>query len=213
MADYDFKAFEKRWQQHWNEIRLFECDTRSPKPKFYCLMMFPYPSGDLHVGHGRNYLIGDTLVRHRMMKGYEVLSPMGWDAFGLPAENAAIKRNIHPAEWTRRNIGTMKEQLDRWGVGYDWRRELATCDPTYYKWTQWIFTKLFEAGLAERKQAIVNWCPKDKTVLADEQVIAGRCERCGTLVEQRSHLPSTTWSLARTVLHTPGHQLTAAFFR
>jgi leucyl-tRNA synthetase len=186
MAEYDFKAFEKRWQAHWNEIQLFQCDTATTaKPKFYCLMMFPYPSGDLHVGHGRNYLIGDTLVRHRMMKGYEVLSPMGWDAFGLPAENAAIKRDIHPAEWTRRNIAVMKDQLQRWGVGYDWRRELATCDPDYYKWTQWVFARLFDAGLVYRKKAPVNWCPDCNTVLANEQVVDGKCERCGSEAQRR----------------------------
>ncbi len=186
MADYDHRAYERRWQQHWNEIKLFECDTASStKRPFYCLMMFPYPSGDLHVGHGRNYLIGDTLVRHKLMQGYEVLSPMGWDAFGLPAENAAIKRNIHPAEWTQRNIGAMKDQLARWGVGYDWRRELATCDPEYYKWTQWVFCRLFDAGLVYRKKAAVNWCPSCSTVLANEQVVDGKCERCGSEVERR----------------------------
>ncbi|MBX3471858.1 MAG: leucine--tRNA ligase [Planctomycetes bacterium] len=186
MADYDFRAFERRWQARWDELRLFQCDTAgAAKPPSYCLMMFPYPSGDLHVGHGRNYLIGDTLVRHKLMQGYEVLSPMGWDAFGLPAENAAIKRNIHPAEWTRRNIAAMKDQLTRWGVGYDWRRELATCDPGYYKWTQWVFCRLFDAGLVYRKKAAVNWCPDCSTVLANEQVVDGRCERCGHEVARR----------------------------
>jgi leucyl-tRNA synthetase len=188
MADYDISlihTIEKRWQAHWNEIRLFDCDTSSKKPRYYCLMMFPYPSGDLHVGHGRNYLIGDTLVRSLKMKGYEVLSPMGWDAFGLPAENAAIKRNIHPAEWTKKNIAAMKEQLARWGVGYDWRRELSTCDPGYYKWTQWVFCRLFDAGLVYRKKAPVNWCPGCNTVLANEQVVDGACERCKAVIERR----------------------------
>ena len=128
---YDPKTIEKKWQAKWEQDNLFQCNTASDRPKYYCLMMFPYPSGDLHVGHGRNYIIGDVVTRYRLMRGYEVLSPMGWDAFGLPAENAAIKRNIHPATWTKSNIEKMKTQLKGWGVGYDWRREIATCDPTY----------------------------------------------------------------------------------
>ena len=185
---YDFQGFEKRWQAHWEEIGLFRCDTeRSQKPKYYCLNMFPYPSGDLHVGHGRNYIIGDTLVRYRLMQGYEVLSPMGWDAFGLPAENAAIKRNIHPSAWTKQNIAKMKEQFGRWGVGYDWSRELSTCDPAYYKWTQWVFCRLMDAGLVYRKASPVNWCPGVcQTVLANEQVEDGKCERCGAAVTKRN---------------------------
>ncbi len=187
MADYEFAAFERRWQAHWKEIDLFRCDDASPRPPAYCLMMFPYPSGDLHVGHGRNYLIGDTLVRYRKMRGQEVLSPMGWDAFGLPAENAAIKREIHPAAWTTKNIASMKAQFDRWGVGYDWSRELSTCDPSYYKWTQWIFCRLFDAGLVYRKAAPVNWCGGVcQTVLANEQVVDGRCERCGSEVARKN---------------------------
>jgi leucyl-tRNA synthetase len=182
---YDFKAIEPKWQKKWEQDRIFACDTKSDRPKYYCLMMFPYPSGDLHVGHGRNYIIGDVIVRYRIMRGFEVLSPMGWDAFGLPAENAAIKRNIHPAVWTKQNIEKMKTQLKGWGAGYDWRRELATCDPAYYKWTQWIFTKLFERGLAYRKKAAVNWCPECQTVLANDQVVDGKCERCGTEVTKR----------------------------
>jgi leucyl-tRNA synthetase len=188
MSEYDIstiKAIEARWQEHWKKIDLFRCDEGSSKPPFYCLMMFPYPSGDLHVGHGRNYLIGDTLVRHKLMQGYEVLSPMGWDAFGLPAENAAIKRDIHPAAWTKKNVASMKEQFARWGVGYDWRRELATCDPDYYKWTQWVFCRLFDAGLVYRKKAPVNWCPTCKTVLANDQVVDGKCERCGSVADRR----------------------------
>ncbi len=185
MAEYDFKAIEPRWQRYWDEIELFRADDASAKPKYYCLMMFPYPSGDLHVGHGRNYLIGDTLVRYRMMKGYEVLSPMGWDAFGLPAENAAIKRNIHPAAWTKQNIQKMKEQLARWGVGYDWSRELTTCEPDYYKWTQWVFCRLMDAGLIYRKESPVNWCESCATVLANEQVVDGKCERCGAEVVKK----------------------------
>jgi leucyl-tRNA synthetase len=186
MADYEFKAIEDRWRQHWNEIELFKCDPASEKPKFYCLMMFPYPSGDLHVGHGRNYLMGDTLVRHKIMQGYEVLSPMGWDAFGLPAENAAIKRSTHPRVWTKKNIGAMKQQFDAWGVGYDWSREVTTCEPDYYKWTQWVFCRLMDAGLIYRKAAPVNWCAQCQTVLANEQVVDGHCERCGSEVGKRN---------------------------
>jgi leucyl-tRNA synthetase len=164
---------------------LFHMDPASPKPKYYCLMMFPYPSGELHVGHGRNYIIGDVVVRYKLMKGFNVLSPMGWDAFGLPAENYAIRHNLHPAVSTRGNIENMKRQLRTWGAGYDWDREIASCEPEYYKWTQWIFLKLYEKGLAYKKMAPVNWCPNDATVLANEQVIDGQCERCGTPVEIR----------------------------
>jgi leucyl-tRNA synthetase len=185
MATYDWKPTEAKWQARWEADRLFACDTGSSKPKYYCLMMFPYPSGDLHVGHGRNYIIGDVLVRYRLMRGYEVLSPMGWDAFGLPAENAAIKRKVHPSDWTKKNIGAMKAQFTAWGVGYDWSRELATCDPSYYKWTQWIFLKLHEQGLAYRKKAPVNWCGSCNTVLANEQVVDGKCERCGSDTTKR----------------------------
>jgi leucyl-tRNA synthetase len=157
---------------------------RAERP-FYCLNMFPYPSGDLHVGHGRNYILGDVVTRLKKMQGYDVLSPMGWDAFGLPAENAAIANRIHPAAWTKRNIARMKEQLLAWGLGYDWNRELASCDPAYYRWTQWIFLKLHERGLAYRAKGTVNWCPSCRTVLANEQVVEGACERCSTTVEAR----------------------------
>lgn len=186
MAEYAPKSIEPRWQQHWNEVDLFSCDMNSGKPPYYCLMMFPYPSGDLHVGHGRNYIIGDTLVRYRLMQGYEVLSPMGWDAFGLPAENAAIKRSIHPKVWTKKNIGAMKRQFAAWGIGYDWSREVTTCEPDYYKWTQWVFCRLMDKGLIYRKEAPVNWCPGVcQTVLANEQVVDGNCERCGAEVIKR----------------------------
>jgi leucyl-tRNA synthetase len=147
--------------------------------------MFPYPSGDLHVGHGRNYILGDALYRFFRMQGRIALNPMGWDAFGLPAENAAIKRNIHPREWTVGNIARMKKQFGRWGILYDWSRELASCEPEYYRWNQWLFLQLYKRGLAYRGHAPVNWCPRDHTVLANEQVVEGRCERCGALVEQR----------------------------
>src|SRR5437899_3034557 len=153
---------------------------------FYCLNMFPYPSGDLHVGHGRNYILGDVVTRLKRMQGHAVLTPMGWDAFGLPAENAAIANKIHPATWTKKNIARMKEQLVHWGLAYDWDREIASCDPSYYKWTQWLFLKLYERGLAYRAKGAVNWCPSCNTVLANEQVLPdGTCERCGTPVETR----------------------------
>ena len=179
---YPFNNIESKWQKYWLDTKLFEMDTKSKKEKYYCLVMFPYPSGKLHVGHGRNYIIGDALVRYKIMKGYNLLSPMGWDAFGLPAENAAIKGGLHPKESTLNNIRTMKTQLAKWGVGYDWSREVTSCAPDYYKWTQWIFLKLFEKGLAYKKKAAVNWCPSCKTVLANEQVVNDSCERCDTKV-------------------------------
>jgi leucyl-tRNA synthetase len=184
---YDHRAIEKRWQERWREIGLFHADDNDARPKYYCLMMFPYPSGDrLHVGHGRNYILGDVVVRYKIMTGWNVLSPMGWDAFGLPAENDAIKKRIAPWVSVRSNIERMKVQFAAWGVGYDWRRELATCDPAYYKWTQWLFLKLYEHDLAYRKKAPVNWCPDCKTVLANEQVEEDEtCERCGARVEKR----------------------------
>jgi leucyl-tRNA synthetase len=160
-------------------------DPASSKPKYYCLMMFPYPSAALHVGHGRNYIIGDAVARYMKMRGYNVLTPMGWDAFGLPAENAAIKNGIHPKESTFNNIKKMKSQLEEWGVIYDWEREVASCKPDYYKWTQWLFLKLYEAGLAYKKEASVNWCPDCQTVLANEQVVNGSCERCSAEVQQK----------------------------
>ena len=180
---FPFREAERKWQERWKA--LFRCDTAKTAGKYYCLMMFPYPSGDLHVGHGRNYIIGDALARFKMMEGANVLAPMGWDAFGLPAENAAIKNDIHPAVWTERNIESMKRQFARWGVVYDWSREVAACRPDYYRWTQWIFIRLFRAGLAYREAASVNWCPSCKTVLANEQVASGVCERCGSTVSLR----------------------------
>lgn len=162
-----------------------KADLQQVDNKYYCLMMYPYPSGDLHVGHGRNYIIGDALARYKMMEGYRVFAPMGWDAFGLPAENAAISNNIHPAVWTEANIKNMKQQFHEWGVLYDWDREVTSCEPLYYRWTQWIFVQLYKRGLAYRKAASVNWCPSCKTVLANEQVVAGECERCGATVGER----------------------------
>jgi leucyl-tRNA synthetase len=181
MERYPFSAIEPKWQERWEQAGIFLCPTDAEN-RFYCLVMYPYPSGDLHVGHGRNYIIGDALVRHLMMRGRSVMSPMGWDAFGLPAENAAIERGIHPAAWTDANIRKMKAQFRNWGIGYDWSREISSHDPAFYRWTQWLFTKLFERGLAYRKGAPVNWCPSCATVLANEQVREGRCERCDTPV-------------------------------
>ena len=185
MKDYKFTEIEKKWQKAWRDGGLFKVDVKDNKNKYYCLMMFPYPSAALHVGHGRNYIIGDVVARYNIMKGLNVLTPMGWDAFGLPAENAAIKSGIHPKESTFGNISKMKKQLYSWGVEYDWDREVASCSPDYYKWTQWIFLKLFEKGLAYRKKAFVNWCPSCSTVLANEQVVEGACERCDSEVEQK----------------------------
>jgi len=183
--EYDFVELEKKWQKHWDDAELFACDVEDSANKYYCLMMWPYPSGTLHVGHGRNYVIGDVLVRYKLMQGYNVLSPMGWDSLGLPAENAAIKTGVHPKQWTEQTIALMKKQFREWGLGYDWNRETASCDPVYYRWTQWLFLKFFEKGLAFRKEAPVNWCPSCATVLANEQVVGGICERCESVVEMK----------------------------
>ena len=176
---------EPKWQQRWAEARVAEIDVAASGQKLYMLNMFPYPSGDLHVGHGRNYILGDAVYRYFRMQGRAALNPMGWDAFGLPAENAAIKRGTHPRVWTLGNIERMKQQFARWGILYDWSKEIASCEPEYYKWNQWLFLQLHKRGLAYRGTAPVNWCPQDQTVLANEQVIDGRCDRCGALVEQR----------------------------
>jgi leucyl-tRNA synthetase len=183
--EYKPLEIEKKWQKAWDEQGLFKVDADSDKPKYYCLMMFPYPSAALHVGHGRNYIIGDAVARYKMTKGLNVMTPMGWDAFGLPAENAAIRLNNHPKDNTFGNIETMKRQMAAWGVGYDWDREVTSCKPDYYKWTQWLFLELYKNGLAYRKSAAVNWCPSCATVLANEQVIEGKCERCSSIVEQK----------------------------
>ncbi|MGQ9754573.1 MAG: leucine--tRNA ligase [Desulfotomaculales bacterium] len=182
---YRFQEIEPKWRQQWEAADLYATPDFSDRPKYYCLVMFPYPSGKLHMGHVRNYAIGDVVARYKRMRGYDVLHPMGWDAFGLPAENAAIQHGIHPADWTRDNINAMREQLKQLGVSYDWRREVATCHPGYYRWTQWLFLKFFEHGLAYKKKAPVNWCPSCATVLANEQVVGGGCERCKTPVERR----------------------------
>ncbi|MGD8718772.1 MAG: leucine--tRNA ligase [Candidatus Zixiibacteriota bacterium] len=183
--EYDAPAIEARWQKYWADAGLFEANEDTGKPKFYLLEMFPYPSGDLHVGHMKNYFIGDVLARYKLMRGFEVLHPIGWDSFGLPAENAAIQRGLSPAKWTAGNIATSAETLRLAGVGYDWRREVAAYRPDYYKWTQWLFLKLYEAGLAYRASGPTNFCPGCKTVLANEQVVDGACYRCGADVERR----------------------------
>ena len=182
---FDPAVADVRWQARWDEERCFAADTASPKPKTYVLEMFPYPSGRIHMGHVRNYTMGDVLARYRRMQGREVLHPMGWDAFGMPAENAAMERKVHPGEWTRQNIATMREQLKRLGFGLDWSREFATCDPEYYGHEQALFLDLFEAGLVYRKESEVNWDPVDCTVLANEQVIDGKGWRSGAPVERR----------------------------
>jgi leucyl-tRNA synthetase len=182
---YDPKKVEPKWQKYWAERNLYRTKTDGSLKKFYCLEMFPYPSGKIHMGHVRNYAIGDVIARYKRMQGFNVLHPMGWDAFGLPAENAAIKHGVHPSQWTYENIIYMKSQLNRLGLSYDWEREAATCTPEYYTWNQWFFIKMFEKGLAYRKSSYVNWCPSCETVLANEQVIDTKCWRCDSAVIQK----------------------------
>jgi leucyl-tRNA synthetase len=183
--DYRFDEIETRWQRAWAETGAFEVGEDPTRPKFYCLEMLPYPSGDIHVGHVRNYCITDVVARFKRMRGHNVLHPIGWDALGLPAENAAIKRGVHPEKWTRDNIAGMKRQLQRLGFSYPWSREIATCDPEYYRWNQWFFLRMLEKGIAYRALAPVNWCPTCKTVLANEQAEGGECWRCHSVVETR----------------------------
>jgi len=179
---YDFRAAERAWQQRWEREGIYVARDDDPRPKYYVLEMLPYPSGDLHVGHAKNYVLGDAIARIHRMRGQNVVHPMGWDAFGLPAENAAIQRGIDPETWTRENIENMRRQLRLMGTSYDWTREIASCDPEYYRWNQWFFIRMFERGLAYKREAPVNWCPVDRTVLANEQVENGRCWRCGAAV-------------------------------
>jgi leucyl-tRNA synthetase len=185
--NFDPRAIQDKWQARWEELKPFTAseDPADERPRKYALDMFPYPSGDLHMGHAEAYAIGDVSARYWRQHGFNVLHPIGWDSFGLPAENAAIKRDSHPAEWTYANIETQAESFRRYAVSFDWSRRLHTSDPDYYRWNQWLFLRFYERGLAYRRGGQVNWCPNDQTVLANEQVIAGRCERCGALVEKR----------------------------
>ena len=187
MGDYNPQAIESKWQQRWEQNHVFESEANPQKPKYYALEMLPYPSGTLHMGHMRNYTIGDVVARVKRMRGFNVLHPMGWDAFGLPAENAAIKNHTHPREWTNKNIAEFQRVLRRFGFSYDWRREISTCEPQYYRWNQWFFLRMLERGIAYKKKSRVNWCPKCCTVLANEQVVnGGYCWRHeDTLVEAR----------------------------
>jgi leucyl-tRNA synthetase len=185
---YDPRAIQQKWQQRWAAMDIFRAsdDPADPRPRRYVLDMFPYPSGDLHMGHAEAYAVGDAMARYYVQRGENVLHPIGWDAFGLPAENAAIRNNTHPADWTYKNIETQAASFRQYGVSFDWSRRLHTCDPDYYRWTQWLFLRFYERGLAYRKDGYVNWCPVDQTVLANEQVIAGKCERCGSEVTRRT---------------------------
>ena len=192
MKQYNPHEIEPRWQKQWADSNLYEVSEGDDKPKKYVLEMFPYPSGDIHMGHVRNYTIGDVIARYSKMRGFDVLHPMGWDAFGLPAENAAIKHHSHPAKWTYANIETQKASFKRMGLSYDWDRTVVACDPEYYRWGQWIFLQFWKRGLVERRNSPVNWCPSCKTVLANEQVTEGRCWRCHSEVEKRD---LTQWYL------------------
>jgi leucyl-tRNA synthetase len=184
---WDPRAVQDKWLATWNEMRLFEAsdDPADARPRKYVLDMFPYPSGDLHMGHAEAYAVADAIARYYFQRGFNVLHPIGWDAFGLPAENAAIRSNSHPADWTYKNIETQAASFRRYAISFDWTRRLNTCDPEYYRWTQWLFLRFYERGLAYRGNGYVNWCPQDQTVLANEQVVDGRCERCGTEVVRR----------------------------
>ena len=184
---YDPREVQEKWLARWAGMDLFRAsdDPADDRPRTYLLDMFPYPSGDLHMGHAEAYAIADAIARYYFQRGHNVLHPIGWDAFGLPAENAAIRNNTHPADWTYANIETQAASFRRYAVSFDWSRRLQTCDPDYYRWNQWLFLRFYERGLAYRKDGYVNWCPVDQTVLANEQVIAGKCERCGAEVIRR----------------------------
>jgi leucyl-tRNA synthetase len=183
---YDPIGIVDKWMPVWDELRVNQPADDGVRPRAYIVDMFPYPSGDLHMGHAEVYSIGDAIARYARARGHDVLHPIGWDSFGLPAENAALARNMDPREWTYANIEVQAESFRRFGISVDWRTRLHTSDPEYYRWTQWLFLKFYERGLAYRKSAPVNWCPKDLTVLANEQVIGGRCERCGTEVTKKN---------------------------
>ena len=185
LQPYDHRRIEEQWQAYWEQEKTFAVQESPAKAKYYCLEMFPYPSGRIHMGHVRNYAIGDVIARYKRMRGFNVLHPMGWDSFGLPAENAAIAKGVHPYQWTTDNIDYMRRQLRQMGLSYDWTREVTTCEPEYYRWNQWFFLKMYERGLAYRKQSAVNWCPSCHTVLANEQVEEGRCWRCDSVVVQK----------------------------
>ena len=190
MEEYMKEAYfpqeiEKKWQESWEKNGAFHTPNDNGKPKYYALSMFPYPSGKLHMGHVRNYTITDVIARFKKMQGFNVLHPIGWDSFGLPAENAAMKHGADPAKWTDENIAYMTQQLKMLGLSYDWQREVTTCKPEYYKWTQWLFLQLYKKGLAYKKEAAVNWCDNCGTVLANEQVIDGKCWRCDSVVEKK----------------------------
>jgi leucyl-tRNA synthetase len=179
------EQIEQKWQQRWAETRVLEAKDNDPREKFYCLEMLPYPSGFLHMGHVRNYAIGDAISWFKRLQGFNVLHPIGWDSFGQPAEQAAIKRGVNPRDWTEDNIVHMRGQMKRLGISYDWSREIAAHRPEYYKWDQWFFLKMLDHGLAYKKISQVNWCPKEETVLSNEQSSGGICWRCGTPVEKR----------------------------
>src|SRR3989338_1905101 len=185
MKLYNHKKIEEKWRSQWLKQESYKAANDDSRKKFYHLVMFAYPWGDLHIGHWYNFAPADVLARKKRMEGYDVLSPFGFDAFGLPAENAAIKQRLHPKEWTYGNIGRMRGQLQSMGPSYDWSREIITSDPEYYKWTQWMFLQLYKKGLAYRAEVPANWCPSCKTVLANEQVVNGACERCKTAVIQK----------------------------
>ncbi|HNV10284.1 MAG TPA: class I tRNA ligase family protein, partial [Propionibacteriaceae bacterium] len=182
---YDAAAAQQRWQQFWEDDRTFAPADDGSAERRYVLDMFPYPSGDLHMGHAEAFVMGDVVARFWRLQGFDVLHPIGWDSFGLPAENAAIARDAHPSEWTYANIETQARSFKRYGLSLDWSRRLHTSDEDYYRWTQWLFTRFFERGLAYRKDSYVNWCPNDQTVLANEQVVQGQCERCHAMVTKR----------------------------
>ena len=185
MSRYNFKVVEEKWQKFWEDKQSFKSKLDKSKKKFYCLEMFPYPSGKIHMGHVRNYTIGDILSRYKMMQGFNVLHPMGWDSFGMPAENAAKENNLDPKVWTEKNISTMKNQLKKFGLSIDWNREISTCSNDYYKHQQLFFLELYEKGLVYKKENYVNWDPIDETVLANEQVIDGKGWRSGAIVERK----------------------------